>query len=127
MPRPRPDSRIASRRMTHVIMHTDDARRRIERELRRQVRGLETANDTVAGWVAERGSDGVGLPWDVAEGLEMTALLRGRGAERARALARALQRLEAGTYGVCLRCDGPIAPERLDLMPEIEHCRDCAD
>ena len=107
-------------------MHTDHARERLERELRRQMRGLESADDSVAGWVADRGPDGVGLPWDVAEGLEMTALLRGRGADRARALARALQRLEDGTYGVCRVCDRPISSERLEVMPEVEHCRDCA-
>src|SRR5690606_6118729 len=49
------------------------------------------------------------------------------GAGRARALALALIRLEKGTYGICIRCGGQIARERLELLPEIETCRDCTD
>ena len=33
--------------------------------------------------------------------------------------------LDAGTYGVCVTCGQPIAPERLEAMPAAAHCIDC--
>ena len=41
-------------------------------------------------------------------------------------LRRALAKVEEGTYGRCDRCDGPIAPARLEAAPESVHCIDCA-
>jgi DnaK suppressor protein len=39
---------------------------------------------------------------------------------------RALAKLDAGTYGLCDRCDRPIAPARLRFAPESVHCIECA-
>ncbi len=41
-------------------------------------------------------------------------------------IERALERLEAGTYGVCERCGKTIDPERLRAVPYSAHCRRCA-
>jgi DnaK suppressor protein len=41
-------------------------------------------------------------------------------------VARALAKLEEGTYGVCDRCGRPIAPPRLAAAPESARCIDCA-
>ena len=41
-------------------------------------------------------------------------------------LRRALAKLEEGTYGRCDRCGGPIAPARLEAVPESVLCIDCA-
>lgn len=41
------------------------------------------------------------------------------------AIDGALERIEAGTYGVCVRCGKPIAEERLDALPYAELCIDC--
>ena len=38
---------------------------------------------------------------------------------------RALRRLDAGGYGVCLSCDEPIEPARLAAIPEAAECIDC--
>lgn len=38
----------------------------------------------------------------------------------------ALRRLEEGTFGVCLECEGPIDVERLRALPFVEYCVDCA-
>jgi RNA polymerase-binding transcription factor DksA len=35
----------------------------------------------------------------------------------------ALGRLDEAAYGVCTVCGAPIAPERLELVPETVHCR----
>lgn len=37
----------------------------------------------------------------------------------------AIQRLDDGTYGACIRCGRPIAAERLDALPWAAHCIDC--
>ena len=37
----------------------------------------------------------------------------------------ALARLEANTYGVCGVCRRPIPFERLDAIPEVNHCVNC--
>jgi len=39
---------------------------------------------------------------------------------------RALERIEAGTYGECLNCGAPIAAGRLDARPEASLCIKCA-
>lgn len=39
---------------------------------------------------------------------------------------RALGRIEDGTYGICVRCGGDIAPERLEARPEAALCIVCA-
>ena len=38
----------------------------------------------------------------------------------------ALTKLEAGTYGHCESCGGPIADARLEAMPAARLCIDCA-
>jgi RNA polymerase-binding transcription factor len=38
---------------------------------------------------------------------------------------RSLERIDAGTYGVCERCGRPIDPDRLDARPWALLCIDC--
>lgn len=40
-------------------------------------------------------------------------------------IERALERIDAGTYGVCVSCGSPIAHERLRAVPQAAHCVDC--
>ena len=42
------------------------------------------------------------------------------------AVEAALERVEAGTYGICVNCGRPIAPARLQARPAAELCIDCA-
>jgi len=41
------------------------------------------------------------------------------------AVEAALARLDAGTFGTCVRCGRPIAPERLEALPWAAHCIEC--
>lgn len=102
-----------------------EARARLEKELRRQMSTISSGDDAVAGWLEGRASDGVRRPWEAIDDLEMTGMLRDLGAGRARALALALVRVEKGTYGICTRCGDRIGRERLEVLPEIDTCRDC--
>jgi DnaK suppressor protein len=43
-----------------------------------------------------------------------------------RKVQAALERLEHGTYGVCVRCQAPIERRRLAALPEAERCAGCA-
>jgi RNA polymerase-binding protein DksA len=52
--------------------------------------------------------------------------LRDRAAQQLALVESALARLEAGTFGRCLRCGKDIAPERLEALPWAEHCIECA-
>jgi DnaK suppressor protein len=45
--------------------------------------------------------------------------------ERANRLSAALDRLNGGAYGVCVECAEPIAPARLEAVPEVETCIRC--
>ena len=48
-------------------------------------------------------------------------------AERVNALSAALDRLNAGEYGVCTECGEEIAPARLHALPEVRTCVRCQD
>lgn len=37
----------------------------------------------------------------------------------------ALERLARGEYGICQRCEEPIAPRRLEVRPFSRYCVDC--
>lgn len=39
----------------------------------------------------------------------------------------ALDRMDAGDYGICVTCGAEIAEERLDLLPQTPFCAACAD
>lgn len=43
-----------------------------------------------------------------------------------RAINAALQRIETGDYGVCVRCGAKISEARLDLLPFTPFCKECA-
>jgi RNA polymerase-binding transcription factor DksA len=43
-----------------------------------------------------------------------------------RRVERALQRLRAGTYGLCMACHAPIEVKRLEAVPDAESCARCA-
>lgn len=51
--------------------------------------------------------------------------LRDKNAQHLVDVEAAIARLDDGTYGTCLRCGRPIAPERLDALPWAAHCIEC--
>jgi RNA polymerase-binding protein DksA len=52
--------------------------------------------------------------------------LDARGREELAAVAAALERLAAGTFGTCLRCGAPIPAPRLRAEPTARTCIACA-
>ena len=67
--------------------------------------------------MADRGTD--------AMEREKNMLLAQREGDYLDYLEEALQRIEAGNYGVCRTCDGPIARARLEAVPTATQCIDC--
>jgi len=57
--------------------------------------------------------------------VEMHAGLIARQEEKLRFVDEAVSRLDAGKYGTCPACDGPIALERLIALPFAAYCVDC--
>jgi RNA polymerase-binding transcription factor DksA len=57
---------------------------------------------------------------EVLEGLEDAAL------QEIRMINDALQRIEDGTYGICVACGNEIAPARLEALPHTPLCVVCA-
>jgi RNA polymerase-binding protein DksA len=51
--------------------------------------------------------------------------LRDRAEQQLALVDAALERLDGGTFGTCLRCGQPIAPERLEALPWAPRCIDC--
>ena len=44
-----------------------------------------------------------------------------------REISDALQRIEQGTYGVCLECEEPISVKRLEAVPWARYCVSCQE
>lgn len=66
---------------------------------------------------------------DRATDSEMDEVLEGlghAGNAEVQSIYAALQRLKSGTYGTCARCGGPIAEERLNVLPHTPLCQTCA-
>jgi len=51
--------------------------------------------------------------------------LRDRAEQQLALVDAAISRLDDDTFGTCLRCGRPIAPERLGALPWAAHCIDC--
>ncbi len=61
-----------------------------------------------------------------AEGVDEQIILAENEEQMLEDTEAALDRLEAGTYGICENCGQPIARERLDALPQTAWCIKCA-
>lgn len=64
---------------------------------------------------------------DALQGQAMSAAIQERRQEQIRQIDLALQRIQDGDYGYCLRCGEVIASKRLEYNPSVTHCLACAD
>jgi DnaK suppressor protein len=117
--------------MTITAKQQDVFRTRLNQERARIQGDLDNLDAEIAtlgmGQQTEGGGAGNHLAddaTDIAEQERDLALI-GTLQERMREVDRALERLEAGTYGICDRCGQPIAPERLEARPFATLCVNC--
>lgn len=106
----------------------------IARRLRQELEEVERLRSPVAA-LASTGGTGADRAGTGEEDLAARAQLNGqreavqmaseRLAQRARRVSRAIERLERGEWGVCELCGEPIAPRRLQALPDATTCVDC--
>lgn len=99
--------RLLSERRDMLIRMREQQRG--EREELLEQRPLDTADNSVR-------EEGV----DLFDQLEQSEL------RKLQAIDAAFDRIENGTYGVCIRCDEPIDEDRLRVLPETPLCIGCA-
>src|SRR5262245_24443375 len=72
----------------------------------------------------ERSADQYDQATDSQE-LDITVAEVDRLSARAEALALAIERVDAGTYGICVSCGERIGAKRLEAIPEADQCITC--
>ncbi|OGK84013.1 MAG: hypothetical protein A2050_01375 [Candidatus Rokubacteria bacterium GWA2_73_35] len=110
-----------------------DIRTRLENDLRTAVGRLRQIGGAVA--VEELpGAIGDNSPFaDEVDGIqacgerEIGFATRELLVDRVNRLSAALERLSDGEYGICVECEEPISPARLQAMPEVQTCVRCQD
>ena len=108
-------------------MDLQDAREQLEQMLTELDAATTTLENEGAGDSGELSSHDQ-HPADTASELSDAdreqAILEAAADQRAQVEA-ALARIDAGTYGTCLDCGGPISEARLQVRPEAARCIDC--
>jgi len=64
---------------------------------------------------------------DAMQAQAMSLETKRRRENNLRQIHAALTRIDNGDYGICIDCDAPIAPRRLEFDPAATRCIDCAD
>jgi len=104
---------------THI--HTADGSSEIERRLNDDV---ASARAQVAKFEAEY-EELLADPGVNQEDRDGTRTLLEAARATAAAAERALERFQGGSYGLCEKCGKPIAPERLEAIPDAVTCVSC--
>ena len=102
----------------------------LRQELQRQLRTLERSGSITSQAVApvelDQTSVGRLSRMDSLQNQSLSRNLQEREDTRAAMVRSALDRMEKGTYGVCVSCGGEIPFQRLYVFPEAELCSTCA-
>lgn len=109
-----------------MSLSLSDARRRlVERrdELLQLRQDLREEREGLQEQVPQDGGDHASRE----EGLDLLDQLDEGEREELRMIDGALMRIEAGSYGICIECSEPIAPERLRALPYTPRCIGCAE
>jgi len=90
------------------------------RHLQEQLDELSTNSDEALSY-DENFADSAQVAAELGENRALAQSLRDQLSE----VDGALDRLDKGTYGLCVNCGQPINPERLEAMPAAPHCINC--
>jgi DnaK suppressor protein len=85
-----------------------------------------TGSDMRADIVIQQSSDTLDQTQFAAE-RDLTVSLLNRNTKMFHRVRAALRRMEDETYGVCLACEDPISPKRLQAVPWAELCLGCQE
>lgn len=105
----------------------EDERKRLDDDIYARTQGDEAVvpvDPTIdSGGVASHEADDA----DAVSDFERNQALIAHSREQLEEVTGALQRLDAGTYGICARCGQEIAPRRLEAIPWVSLCISCAE
>src|SRR5690349_11694056 len=87
---------------------------------------LATGSGKREGIVIQQSPDALDQTQFAAE-RDLTVSLLNRDSQIFRRVQGALQRIADGSYGICLSCEDPIRPERLQAVPWAELCLVCQE
>ena len=95
-----------------------DMRRQVLRELNKDLKeGREGSK--------EEGMDTYDLASEERD-REISFILTDRDRDKVQAIQEAVERVDAGTYGICESCESDISPGRLNALPFTRLCVNCA-
>jgi RNA polymerase-binding transcription factor DksA len=100
-----------------LLEQTASLRADISRELRKQE---EEHFANLAGEITDRSEESVA---DLLVDVNLAEI--SRDINELRDVEAALERIDRGTYGVCIDCDKDIEQERLNAVPAASRCYDC--
>jgi RNA polymerase-binding transcription factor DksA len=110
-------SRVRHRNIT--TRQLTNARALLEDQWRRQIADIVALSRDLPSSLAERGEA------SRRGDLHVTARLMDAAQQQLNETKAALARLDARTYGYCVHCRKPIAPERLEVLPAARYCVTC--
>jgi DnaK suppressor protein len=102
-----------------------ELRAELERELARLDRTMESSREAAKPVMLDQTSVGRVSRVDALQNQAMSVDLHARNEARRAQIVDALERISAGTYGICARCSQPIPYGRLLVFPEARSCATC--
>ncbi|MFW5947268.1 MAG: TraR/DksA family transcriptional regulator [Gemmatimonadota bacterium] len=99
---------------------------RLERALAKLERSMRATEEAMRPVKLDQTAVGRLSRIDTLQNQGLTRNLQEREQARLGQIAAAFERLEAGTYGLCMECGGPIPFARLDVFPETPTCTACS-
>lgn len=104
-----------------------ELREELDRQLTRLERSMIVTEEAARPVQLDQTAVGRLSRMDEMQNQALTKNLHEREQIKAAMLTQALERLDAGTYGACLDCAGPIPFERLMVFPETPSCGHCGE
>lgn len=123
-----PTTQGSAQRNPHQAEHRTEQIRHLRRLLTRHSAELSARRFGLRAVYADgpNGTDAVPTG-SVRESRDVGPLMASMSSRTVQLIENALNRLQAGTYGTCADCGGPITSARLRALPFADSCRDCQE
>ncbi len=110
-----------TKKYSHLRSHLENEKKRLQEELAQIEANVRTAD------VRREGSPFGKREEEATESLELEKrlALEKQTNEHLAEVEHALHKFEEGTYGLCDSCGKPIAPDRLEALPQASLCVEC--
>jgi DnaK suppressor protein len=113
--------------MSHLTRtQLDQLVQELDRALRKLERSMRATEDAMRPVTLDQSAVGRLSRIDSLQNQGLTRNLQEREQAKLGQVMSAYQRIEAGTYGVCVECGAAIPFERLEVFPETPTCTACS-